>query len=146
MKNAIILLLFAAMLMVSGCSSIEISRPKGAPLESMKSAYVVVAKGGNPNIGGYIQAALARRGLKVNIGTIEDKPSDAAFFVTYTDQWNWDIVVYLSSLNIKFFDNATGEIIASGSFKNNPVLETIPDPRKKTMEVVDSIYQSKTAN
>jgi len=109
----------------------------------MKSAYVVVASGGNPNIGGYIEAALARHNLKVDIGAIGNMPKDVSFYVTYEDGWNWDVTVYLSSLNVRFIDNMTGQLIASGAFKNNPVFETFPNPRTKTFEIIDGIYNAK---
>jgi hypothetical protein len=87
--------------------------------------------------------SLARRGVKVSIGPLRDKPQDVACYVVYTDHWNWDLAMYLDSLDVQFFDNSTGQMIASGSFRNSQVMESFPNPRKKTFEVVDSIYNSK---
>jgi hypothetical protein len=136
------LVIFIAVL-VSGCSSIQSKHYGNIPLESLKSAYVVLAPKGNPTIAGYINVALAQRNIKTRIGPIAEKPADAAFYVVYTDHWNWDVAVYLDSLDIQFIDNSNGQIIASGSFKNNKIVESWPSPRAKTLEVIDSIYNSK---
>jgi hypothetical protein len=130
---------------ISGCSTVKPAQHYGnIPLDSLKSAYVVVAIHGNPTIGGYIQTALARRNLKVNIGALKDKPQNVAFYVNYKEHWNWDVTVYLESLDIEFVDNANGQIIAKGSFRNS-FLHTFPDPRTKTFEVVDSMFDAKSA-
>ena len=89
-----LIILFA--IFVSGCSTVEPAKHYGnAPLESLKSAYVVFAK--NTTIGGYIAADLARRNIKVSLGALKDKPKDVAFYVVYADHWNWDVAVYLDS-------------------------------------------------
>ena len=92
-------------------------------MKSFKSAYVVFAK--DTTIGGYIEADLARRNIKVSIGPLKDKPEDVAFYVIYTAGWNWDLAMYLDSLNVKFFDNSNGQMIASGSFRNSKIVEEL---------------------
>lgn len=140
-KIYLLLLFLPFTLFISGCSSVEPAKHYGnLPLNSLKSAYVVFAK--DTTIGEYIEADLARRNVKVSGGTLKDKPEDVAFYVIYTDRWNWDVAVYLDSLDVQFFNNATGQIIASGSFRNSKLLESWPDPRAKTFEVIDSIYNS----
>jgi hypothetical protein len=126
---------------LTGCSTIPPAQHYGdTKLDSLKSAYVVVAPKGNPSIAGYIVTALAHRGLKVNSGALQDKPADVDFYVTYTEHWNWDVAVYLDTLDVEFMSNATGQMIASGSFRNSKIAETWPNPRDKTIEVVDSIF------
>jgi hypothetical protein len=141
-KNYLLSFFFFLTIFISGCSTVEPANHYGnKPLESFKSAYVVFAK--NTTIGGYIAADLARRNIKVSLGALKDKPKEVAFYVIYTDHWNWDVAVYLDSLDVQFIDNSNGQIIASGSFKNSKLLESWPDPRKKTFEVIDSIYNAK---
>jgi hypothetical protein len=128
---------------ISGCSTVKPAQHFGnISLDSLKSVYVVVAINGNPTMGNYIQTALAHHNLKVNIGALKDKPQDVAFYVNYKEHWNWDVTVYLESLDIEFVDNASGQIIVKGSFKNS-FLHTFPDPRTKTFEVVDSMFDAK---
>ena len=126
---------------MTGCSTIPPAQHFGElDLSSLKSAYVVVAPRGNPNIGSYIVTALAHRNIRTNIGALKDKPADVAFYVTYEEHWNWDLAVYLDTLDVNFFDNTTGKRIASGAFRNSKLAETWPNPRDKTIEVVESIF------
>jgi hypothetical protein len=136
------ILCFAALAwLVSSCSTVEPAKHFGTrSLDSMKSAYVIVATGGNPNIASYITAALVNRNLKASLGPLKDKPADVAFYVTYREHWNWDVAVYLDTLEIEFFDNTTDKMIASGSFRNSKVMESWPNPRKKTIDVVNSMF------
>lgn len=128
-----------ALAFISGCSTIGPAKHYGSTdLDSYKSAYVVFAK--NTTIGGYIAADLARRNIKVALGPLKDKPNDVMMYVTYTDHWNWDVVMYLDSLEVQFIDNSNHQQIATGTFKNSKVFESLPDPRKKTFEVVDSMF------
>ena len=125
---------------LTGCSSVGPAQHFGAiPVESLKSAYVVVAPSGNPNIAEDIVIALGQHGVKVSTGAVQDKPKDVAFFVNYKEHWDWDVTMYLESLDVEFMDNATGQIIASSKFRQG-WLHTFPDPRDKTIEVVNSIY------
>jgi hypothetical protein len=140
-KYSIGLLMFL-ILFICGCSTVEPAEHYGnLSLESYKSAYVVFAK--NTTVGEYIAANLARREIKVSMGPLKDKPKDVALYVIYTDHWNWDVAMYLDSLDVQFIDNSNEQMIAHGSFKNSKLLESWPDPRKKTFEVIDSMYNEK---
>ena len=146
MKQKNFFILAASLLILtSGCSTVEPAKHYGnRPLESFKSAYVVFAK--DTTIGGYIAADLARRNIKVNMGPLKEKPADVECYVIYTDGWSWDVAMYLDSLDVKFFDNSNGQVIASGSFRNSKIIESQPNPRAKTFEVIDSIYGTKPGN
>ncbi|HEX7653837.1 MAG TPA: hypothetical protein VF607_10040, partial [Verrucomicrobiae bacterium] len=109
-------------------------------LNTLKSGYVVVAKRGNTTIAGYILADLAQRDIRVTSGDLMDKPADVDFYVTYQEHWNWDVAVYLDTLDIQFYDNKTGVMLAAGSFRNNKIMEQFPNPRDKTKEVVDCAF------
>ncbi len=77
-------------------------------------------------------------------GDAREKPKEVGFYVIYTDHWNWDLAVYLDSLDVQFIDNSNGQIIASGSFKNSKIFESWPNPRTKTFEVIDSMFGATT--
>jgi hypothetical protein len=129
--------------LITGCSTVGPAGHFGTvPIESLKSAYVVIAPRGNPNIGQYIELALAQHHIKTNIGAPQDKPKDVDFYVNYKERWNWDVTVYLESLDVEFVDNATDKTIATGKFRQG-FFHTFPDPRDKTIEVIDSMYPKK---
>jgi hypothetical protein len=129
--------------LVSGCSTVEPGHYAGsAPLESLKTAYVVIAPDYDPKIGTNIVEALTRHGVTSQAGPLQEKPKDAAFYVEYEDHWRWDMAMYLYSLDVRFIDNTTGNTIGSGSFRQG-AFHDFPNAREKTMAVVDSIYNAK---
>ncbi|HEV2695148.1 MAG TPA: hypothetical protein VG347_19800 [Verrucomicrobiae bacterium] len=141
MRQLFLLAGLALAMGVNGCSTVTSAQHFGdAKLDSYKSAYVVIAPSGNPNIAGYIVTGLAHHNLKVNSGALKDKPAEVGFYVTYQEHWNWDLAVYLDTLDVQFMDNTNNQLIANGSFRNNKFFETQPDPRDKTIEVVDGIF------
>jgi len=140
-KNFSALAILTAAL-VSGCSSVKARHYGTVPLESLKTACVILAPKGNPHVAEYIDVALAHHNVKTRVVPMEDKPADAEFYVTYTEHWNWDVTVYLQSLDVQFLDNKTAQVIATGSFRQG-FFHSFPDPRTKTFEVVDDIYNAK---
>lgn len=132
------------LLMIQGCASVEPGqRYTGKPVGSLTSAYVVVTPDNTDHaIGTYIQGALERRNVRATIGLLKEKPADVDFYVTYTDHWQWDVTMYLSSLDIQFLDNRTGRLIANGAFKQG-LFHTYPDIRDTTRQVIDSMYSAK---
>jgi len=130
-------------LVVSGCSTVEPGkRYGGTPLDSMKTAFVVIGKDYDPKIGANIQEALTQHGVTASAGTLAEKPKDVAFYVEYEDHWRWDLAMYLFSLDIRFIDNTTGQAMGSGSFRQG-AFHSFPDPREKVFAVVGSIYSAK---
>jgi hypothetical protein len=111
----------------------------------MKRAYVVHDPGSTDGCANAAAAALTERGLTVTSGYIQDKPADADFYVQVVDRWQWDLAMFLASLEIRFVDNATGDLIATGTFRQSTFFHTFPDQRQKTFEVIASIYSTEPA-
>ena len=108
----------------------------------MKTAFVVIRPDYDPKIGANIQDTLTRHGVSSLAGPLQEKPKDVAFYVEYEDHWRWDLAMYLFSLDIRFLDNATGQLIGSGTFRQG-WFHDFPDAREKTSEVVESIYRAR---
>jgi hypothetical protein len=111
----------------------------------MKRAYVVHDPGSTYGCANAAEEALIQRGLKVTSGYIQDKPADTDFYVEVVDRWQWDVAMFLASLEIRFVDNATGDLIATGTFRQSTFFHAFPDQRLKTFEVIDSIYGKQPA-
>ena len=141
------ILLVQLALCFAGCSSVVQSShySKHVPLESMKTAYVVHDPGSTYGCANAAEEALTARGLKVTSGFIQDKPADTDFYVEVIDRWQWDVAMYLASLDIRFVDNATGNLIANGTFRQSTFFHTFPDQKEKTFEVIASIYNTQPA-
>jgi uncharacterized protein YceK len=131
----------------SGCSSVVESKyySKHVRLESMKRAYVVHDPGSTYGCANAAAEALTERGLTVTSGYIQDKPADADFYIEVIDRWQWDVGMFLASLEIRFVDNASGDLIAMGTFWQSTFFHTFPDAKQKTFEVIASVYGSQPA-
>ena len=137
------LLCFLIAVVISGCSTIEPGKRYGSvPLDSMKTAFVVIRKDFDPKIGANIQEALTQHGVTALAGPLQEKSKDVAFYVEYEDHWRWDLAMYLFSLDIRFMDNASGQMIGSGAFRQGG-FHDFPNPKEKTFGVVESIYKAK---
>ena len=130
----------------TGCSSVVDSKYHSTHLrlDSMKRAYVVHEPGSTYGCANAAEEALKSRGLTVTSGFIKDKPADTDFYVEVVDRWQWDLAMYLASLDIRFVDNATGDLIATGTFRQG-TFHTFPDQKQKTFEVIASMYSKQSA-
>jgi hypothetical protein len=130
-------------LALCGCSTVKPAKHFGnVDLDSLKSAYIVWSPGIDRSIEHYAREGLEKHGVTVTTGPKQDKPASAAFWVECQPRWTWDLVMYLDALDIRFVENTSEQIIAIGSFKNS-FFHSFPDPRKKTIEVIDSMYAHK---
>jgi hypothetical protein len=140
------LLVMLAGTLVCGCSTYAppVVHLSSTPLDSLKTAYVVLGPHRDPDIGRAIQDALTKHGVQVQAGPEENRPKDLSFYVEYADHWNWDMAMYLVSLNIRFKDSTSGQEIATGAFiALQGIHHGFADRRAKTFEIIDSMYNSK---
>ena len=129
---------------LTGCSSVvDAKRHKNVQLESLKKAYVVRDPNSTHGCEEAAHEALTQRGVTVTYGFFQEKPKDVDFYVVVLDHWQWDVAMFLSSLDISFKDNATDDLIATGWFKQSTFFHTFPDQRMKTFEIIDAIYRGK---
>jgi len=128
----------------SGCTSVVESKyySDHIRLDSMKKAYVVHDPGSTYGCANAAQKALTERGLTVTAGYIQNKPADADFYIEVIDRWQWDVGMFLASLDIRFLDNVTGELIAVGKYHQTTFFHTFPDAKQKTCDVNASVYNS----
>jgi hypothetical protein len=133
--------LFAALASCSYVPPGSVNQP--AELAKAKSVYVIRENPDN-EVGVYIESALAQKGLRVSSGKLAAKPKTTDLYIDYVDRWDWDLVMYLKSLDVTLHSNRTGELLASGNFHQG-FLHTFPDTRAKTKEVIDTILPDKGA-
>lgn len=119
MKNIIVI---ACAALLFGCAtSRNVTASRDAPpLKSFKSAYVV-NNGGKSNIGETIQDKLMLYGFVVKSGPDVVTLDNTDLIVRYTDRWQWDLVMYLRSLDVRVYEGATGSLLVTGSWKNSPL-------------------------
>ena len=121
MKPFALAAIAAAALALSACSTSQnVLLAKQAPPPITTIAQVPDA-GNSPEMDAFLQNALVKNGYSVRAplpaGTRKSDEVDAV--VSYIDVWRWDIVMYLQSIAIKMFDARTGDLLATGEWRNS---------------------------
>jgi hypothetical protein len=127
---------------LAGCALQPAKKYSTTPIAAYKSAYVVVPAETDGDPAMCIQNELTKRGVHATVGPMRGKPFDVDFYVVYSDHWNWDLAMYVSSLDIQFLDNHRRTPIVSGSFREGP-LHGFTSLKDVTRQVIDSMYAAK---
>src|SRR5260370_3926731 len=107
---------------------------KSAP---MTTACFTAHGGKSADMDAAVQRNLENHGVSVLIAPACDK---ADMNVTYTDSWFWDIVMYLRSMDIRFYKAQSGGLIASGHWKNS-VLHQFPNADGVSHDLMDEMFK-----
>ncbi|TAA26809.1 hypothetical protein [Pseudoxanthomonas winnipegensis] len=102
----------------------------------VRTAYVVLHGGNSADMDAHVQQELMAHGIQVKAGP-EVREAGTDVVVRYTDNWRWDMAMYLRSLDIQIY-NASGTLIASGSWKNS-ALHGYHSAEKVTRQVMDEV-------
>ncbi len=106
----------------------------------IKSAYIVVDdKFINRGIELHIKKALTENGILSSIGPLTNKPDTVDIYVTFIDRWKWDMAMFLFSLDISFYKNSSGSLLAAGKYETPAGMHGFPKAEKITRDVVQSI-------
>jgi len=140
-KKLIVLLLAAASLVLSGCStSSRVVVNPGSALV-INTAYVVLHGGNSEDVDAHVQRELMAHGITVKAGPeLADPGTD--IIVRYNDNWRWDMTMYLSSLDIQIYDANSGTLMGSGSWKNS-ALHGYHSAEKVTRKVMEEIFKNR---
>jgi hypothetical protein len=66
-----------------------------------------------------VQRELFRRGFTVTAGAQTNRPSQADVLVRYGDYWKWDQTMYLSRLDLQFYDAQSGAMLVAATWHNS---------------------------
>ena len=100
-----------------------------------KTAYVVVHGKDSQDMDAHLQRELLRHGIAVSVGP-EGSAGTAQLIVRYSDDWRWDIKMYLRSFDVMVFDAKTNTLLATGSWENS-ALHGFYNEDKVVANVVD---------
>ncbi|MFM0219777.1 MULTISPECIES: hypothetical protein [Paraburkholderia] len=128
----------AALVTLPGCTTTQNvaagPQAKGSPV----TVACFTAHGGrSADMDAAIQRNLENHGVSVVLAPACDK---ADVNVTYTDSWRWDIVMYLRSMDIRFYKAPNGGLIASGHWKNS-VLHKFPNADGVVRDLIDEMFK-----
>lgn len=131
----------AALALLSGCSTSQSVMSGTQPNNSPLTKACLVAHGGKSvDMDARIQQNLQNHGVSVLTAPACDKNAPGVdFTVTYTDQWWWDVVMYLKAVDIHFYTVPGGQLIASGHWNNSP-LHQFPSADGVVANLMDDMF------
>jgi hypothetical protein len=100
-------------LILAGCSSMATHFEPGANLARLKHIYVQQNLNDNHGLDAMIVRDLQARGIQAESGPLTLMPRDVKIYLTYEDQWDWDLKDYMISLGITAHDAATDRLLAN---------------------------------
>jgi hypothetical protein len=137
MRGLSLLAASAAFAMLSGCSTTQSIVPgPQAKLSPMTTACFTAHGGRSADMDAAVQRNLENHGVSVSIAPACDKTD---MNVSYTDSWYWDVVMYLRSMDIRFYKAPSGGLIASGHWKNS-VLHQFPNADGVVQDLMDGMF------
>jgi hypothetical protein len=123
MRQAVMAVFSVALLVLStGCATsqnVNLAQVSGG--RPIASVAMAPSEGNSADMDAAIKTALLNQGLvarpPVPAGT--RRSPDADMIISYTDQWRWDLVMYLRWVNIEMYDSDSGNLLATARWENS---------------------------
>jgi hypothetical protein len=129
-------------LSLAGCSTTtEVLVGGNHQTPPIRSAAFVPQGGNSKDMDEHIRHALLARGVDVR-ATAEPgmrRAPEVDAVVSYSDVWRWDVVMYLQSVDINFFDAQSGSLLVNGRWRNS-AMHGFQDPREVVGTVMDGMF------
>ena len=130
-----------SVILLAGCGTtreVQVGRLEAIP--SLETAALVPRADKSEDMDAHVGDALSAPGLVLTpplpAGT--RKSADVDLIVAYNDVWRWDVVMYLKSLTIRFYEGDSGALLATGRWENS-ALHGFQDAGEVTRELVDDM-------
>jgi hypothetical protein len=123
---------------LSGCSTTQnVTAGPQVKNSPMTTACFTAHGGRSADMDAAIQRNLENHGVSVSLAPACDRTD---INVTYTDSWRWDIVMYLRSMDIRFYKAPSGGLVASGHWKNS-MLRSFPNADGVVQGLIDEMFK-----
>jgi len=112
----------AALFSVGGCattSGVVVSPQALHP--DYRTVYIVVHGDNSSDMDANMQKEFLRHGFLVSVGPDGGTTAGAELVARYSDNWRWDMAMYLRSFDVMVYDAKSNVLIATGSWKNSMV-------------------------
>lgn len=139
-------LLFAAVALNAGCTSIEVAALDPA----LDIQHVCIERNPRVKFAEFVQMledGLARHGLTAEVFNAQEPPSHCEYVLTYTASWTWDVAVYLRHAELaiwrgrKKIAEATYHLVGGGGLS----LAKFQGARTKMEPVIDQLLEGHRA-
>ena len=122
MRRLMIAVSLMVVALASGCATSQ--NVKLAQLGAgrpIATAALAPSEGNSADMDAAVKAALANQGLtaKAPLPAGTRKSADVDMIVSYTDQWRWDLAMYLRWVTIEMYDSDTGNLLATARWENS---------------------------
>ena len=114
--------IFLSVGLLTGCATsqnVSLGQLSGA--KSIKSAALVPSDGNSSDMDTAVRTALLNQGVspKLALPPGTRKSSDVDVILDYSDQWRWDMAMYLKWVSINMYDAETGNLLANARWDNS---------------------------
>ena len=130
-----------AVITLAGCETYKPYTNPASPAPKLTRVAIMT----NPSskekrrIAGDIADVLDKRGIhSVIIAPGDAPPKDVDGYFTYSDNWAWDMTMYLAVLEIELHDTQSGKLIASARYKQG-LLHRYPSPTEIADKLIGQI-------
>lgn len=124
MRKCFLVVAIFALMTIGGCSTTQdIFLAKVEYKKKISTVVHVLAADNSPDMNKNLESALIKEGFAIKAPLPEGtrKSAEADAVVSYADVWRWDLVMYLRSLTVRLYDAETGDLLASGDWKDSPL-------------------------
>jgi uncharacterized protein (DUF2235 family) len=122
MRRMMIAVSLMVVVLTSGCATsqdVKLAQLSGG--RPIATVAMAPSEGNSADMDAAVKAALLNQGLtaKPALPAGTRKSSDADMIVSYTDQWRWDLAMYLRWVNIEMYESDTGNLLATARWQNS---------------------------
>lgn len=124
MKVLLHVIAMASTVFLIGCSTTQDVTIAGKPpTKAIRTISQVTAEGNSPEMDAYLEAALAKQGLRLGPKSVQGNDSSGKVdaLVSYVDVWRWDLAMYLKSLSVRLHEGGTGNLLAVAHWSESPL-------------------------
>ncbi len=130
--------LISTLLILSGCSTTqEVLLAKNNPTKMVQTIARSTGDSDAADMNKNVDDAFAAQGIEVKSvfpPETRKSPEVDAIYV-YSDQWRWDLVMYLRALSINIFDAESGDLLITGKWHDS-TLHGFRDAREVSRNLV----------
>jgi hypothetical protein len=124
-------LLVLLTLALSSCAGIlqkqHVENAPGFDAKQISPTHVVKLPKDERGVHQLIVADLNRRGVTATTGTASERPASAKTYITYKDNWMWDITMYMLRLEIRVYDAKTNALLSTAMSERTSAVRKSPE-------------------
>jgi hypothetical protein len=134
-------LLACAVLVLAGCSTVQINKSRGADLTRHRSVWVESRLNDSNSLDTRIVNELKGLGYETSAGPRTMMPEATELVVTYDARWEWDFHHYLIELSLSVHPANSSEVLAR-AYYFHPGL-TRKTPEAMIHELIEPLFRRK---